>query len=139
MEVTSHTCFVRESFDSLIVPQVRIHCRDHVKRISVYKDKVAVQLPERVIIYELQNKDDPYDMQYRVTAKIHKKLDCNLLVLTSQHLILCLERKFQVHIEHSMSLAGPLHSSSLSYACSLLPAPHGDSMQSIGLHPNALA
>lgn len=43
-----------------------LNLRDHVKRISVYRDKLAVQLPERVIIYELQNKDDPYDMHYRV-------------------------------------------------------------------------
>ena len=29
-------------------PQVRIKCRDYVKKIAVYKDRLAVQLPDKV-------------------------------------------------------------------------------------------
>jgi intraflagellar transport protein 122 len=43
-------------------------------------DRLAVQLPDRVIIYELLH-DDAFDMHYRVSTKIAKKLDCNLLVV----------------------------------------------------------
>lgn len=34
---------------------------------------------------------------FQVSTKIQRKLDCNLLVLTSSHLVLCLERKFQLY------------------------------------------
>ena len=36
---------------------MRIKCRDYVKKIAVYKDRLAVQLPDRVIIYELLHDD----------------------------------------------------------------------------------
>jgi intraflagellar transport protein 122 len=36
-------------------------------------------------------------MHYRVATKIQKKLDCNLLVVTSHHVILCLEKKLQLY------------------------------------------
>jgi intraflagellar transport protein 122 len=29
--------------------KVRIKCRDYVKKIAVYKDRLAVQLPDRVV------------------------------------------------------------------------------------------
>ena len=34
--------------------KVRIRCRDYIKKIAVYQDRLAVQLPSRVIIYELR-------------------------------------------------------------------------------------
>ncbi|KAJ1568699.1 hypothetical protein HK405_014907, partial [Cladochytrium tenue] len=74
--------------------RARIKCRDYVKKIAVYKDRLAVQLPDRVIIYELYH-DDATDMHYRIREKMHKKLECNLLVVTSQHIILCQEKKLQ--------------------------------------------
>jgi intraflagellar transport protein 122 len=76
--------------------RARIKCRDYVKKIAVYRDRLAVQLPDRVIIYELFH-DDATDMHYRIKEKLHKKLDCNLLVVTSQHIILCLEKKLQMY------------------------------------------
>lgn len=76
--------------------KVRIRCRDYIKKIAVYKDRLAVQLPSRVIIYELTNAD-PYDMHYRVKEKIQKALDCNLLVVTTNHVILCQEKKLQLY------------------------------------------
>lgn len=75
--------------------KVRIKCRDYVKKIAVYRDRLAVQLSDRVIIYELSH-DDAYDMHYRVRDKIHKQLVCNLLVVTSLHVILCQEKKLQL-------------------------------------------
>lgn len=36
-------------------------------------------------------------MHYRVSTKIQKKLECNLLVVTSRHVILCQERKLQLY------------------------------------------
>ncbi|KAJ3139735.1 hypothetical protein HK101_003620, partial [Irineochytrium annulatum] len=75
--------------------RARIKCRDYVKKIAVFRDRLAVQLPDRVIIYELFH-DDATDMHYRIKEKLQKKLECNLLVVTSHHIILCLERKLQM-------------------------------------------
>ncbi|KAJ3403303.1 hypothetical protein HDV05_007909, partial [Chytridiales sp. JEL 0842] len=76
--------------------RARIKCRDYVKKIAVYRDRLAVQLADRVIIYELVH-DEPTDMHYRIKEKLQKKLDCNLLVVTSSHIILCLEKKLQMY------------------------------------------
>ena len=75
--------------------KVRIKCRDHVKNIAVFKNRLAVQLPNRIILYELSN-DSAYDMHCRADTKIQKRIDCNLLVVTSQHLVLCLDQKLQL-------------------------------------------
>ena len=45
-------------------------------------------MPDRIIIYELYS-DDINDMHYRVKEKILRKVDCNLLVVCSHHIILC--------------------------------------------------
>ncbi|KAG8240368.1 hypothetical protein J437_LFUL002509, partial [Ladona fulva] len=74
--------------------KVRIKCRDLVKKIAIYKHRLAVQLPERVVIYELYA-GDTSGMHYRVKDKINKKLDCNLLVVCADHLVLCQEKKLQ--------------------------------------------
>eukprot|EP00735_Rhodelphis_limneticus_P013896 TRINITY_DN7858_c0_g1::TRINITY_DN7858_c0_g1_i1::g.23657::m.23657 TRINITY_DN7858_c0_g1::TRINITY_DN7858_c0_g1_i1::g.23657 ORF type:complete len:1206 (-),score=375.70,sp/A8WGF4/IF122_XENTR/55.15/0.0,WD40/PF00400.27/1e+02,WD40/PF00400.27/1.8e-10,WD40/PF00400.27/5.9e+02,WD40/PF00400.27/14,WD40/PF00400.27/0.33,WD40/PF00400.27/13,WD40/PF00400.27/0.039,WD40/PF00400.27/1.9e+02,Coatomer_WDAD/PF04053.9/43,Coatomer_WDAD/PF04053.9/56,Coatomer_WDAD/PF04053.9/70,Coatomer_WDAD/PF04053.9/0.32,Coatomer_WDAD/PF040 len=76
--------------------KVRIKCRDYVTKIAVFRDRLAVQLPDRVIIYELSH-EDAYDMLYRVREKIQQKLECNLLVVTSLHIILCQEKKLQLY------------------------------------------
>ena len=76
--------------------RVRIKCKNYVKKIAVYRDRLAVQLPEVVIIYELMH-DDRREMRYRVRKRIHEKLECNLLVVTSLHVILCQERKLQLY------------------------------------------
>jgi intraflagellar transport protein 122 len=68
---------------------VCVLCRDFVKKVAVYKDRVAIQLPNRVVLYRLEEGAGDLDMQYHNAAKINKKLECNLLVVTSQHIVLC--------------------------------------------------
>lgn len=53
-----------------------------------------MQLPERVVIYELYSKDSN-DMHYRAKEKIAQKLDCSLLVIASNHLVICQEQTLQ--------------------------------------------
>ncbi|XP_012279174.1 intraflagellar transport protein 122 homolog [Orussus abietinus] len=79
--------------------KVRIKCKDLICRIAVYRDRLAVQLPERVIIYEPIDNGD--GMHYRIRKKLAQTLNCNLLVVTTNHLVLCLERRLQ-----SMSFSG---------------------------------
>jgi len=76
--------------------KVRIKCRDYVKKVAVFRDRLAVQLPDRIHIYDLANHDDSYDMHYRIKERIHQSLPCNLLVVTTSHIILCQERKLQL-------------------------------------------
>ncbi|XP_076182185.1 intraflagellar transport protein Oseg1 isoform X4 [Ptiloglossa arizonensis] len=79
--------------------KVRIKCKDLISRIAVYKCRLAVQLSERVIIYEPTNSTD--GMHYRICEKLNQALSCNLLVVTANNLILCTERRLQ-----SLSLSG---------------------------------
>jgi intraflagellar transport protein 122 len=74
--------------------KVRIKCRDLVHKIAIYKNRLAVQLPERVVLYELSSAENQ-PMHYRVKEKIAKKFDCSLLVVCAQHLVLCQETKLQ--------------------------------------------
>lgn len=67
---------------------VRIKCKELVKKIAIYKNRLAIQLPEKILIYELYS-DDSSDMHYRVKEKIVKKFECNLLVVCADHIILC--------------------------------------------------
>lgn len=80
--------------------RLRIKCREYVKKIAIYKDRVAVQFPERVIIYEVvREADGSLDdvggsgVGYRILQKIPQKEDCNLLVVASHHFVLCFEKK----------------------------------------------
>ena len=79
--------------------RARIKCRDFVKKIAVYKDKLAVQLSDRIIVYELLP-DEMGEMHYRIREKIPQNLECNLLVVTAQHLILCLDKKLHMYNFH---------------------------------------
>eukprot|EP00906_Rhabdomonas_costata_P031099 RCo043952 len=76
--------------------KLRIRCKDYVKKIAIYKDRLAVQLPDRVMVYELYY-DDSYEMRYKLKERIMKKLECNLLVVTSMHIVLCQEKKLQLY------------------------------------------
>ena len=67
---------------------VRIKCKELVKKIAIYKNRLAVQLPEKIVIYELYS-DDSSDMHHRVKEKIVRKFECNLLVVCANHIILC--------------------------------------------------
>nr|XP_008115197.1 PREDICTED: intraflagellar transport protein 122 homolog isoform X3 [Anolis carolinensis] len=84
----------RDSMTDVIVQhliteqKVRIKNRELVKKIAIYKNRLAIQLPEKIQIFELYS-DDSSDMHYRVKEKIAKKFECNLLVVCSEHIILC--------------------------------------------------
>ncbi|XP_066470268.1 intraflagellar transport protein 122 homolog isoform X1 [Tiliqua scincoides] len=90
----------RDSMTDVIVQhliteqKVRIKSRELVKKIAIYKNRLAIQLPEKIQIYELYS-DDSSDMHYRVKEKIVKKFECNLLVVCSEHIILCQEKRLQ--------------------------------------------
>ncbi|XP_070319507.1 intraflagellar transport protein 122 homolog isoform X5 [Odocoileus virginianus] len=90
----------RDSMTDVIVQhliteqKVRIKCKELVKKIAIYKNRLAIQLPEKILVYELYS-EDSLDMRYRVKEKIARKFECNLLVVCASHIILCQERRLQ--------------------------------------------
>ncbi|KAL2613280.1 hypothetical protein R1flu_024972 [Riccia fluitans] len=76
--------------------KIRIRCWDYIKKIAVYQERVAVQLSNRIVVYEL-SKEKSAKSQYCLCAKINQVLECNLLVLTSKHITLCQETKLQLY------------------------------------------
>jgi intraflagellar transport protein 122 len=76
--------------------KVRIRCKDYVKKIAVYRDRLAVQLPDKVLIYEVAH-NDPTDMHYKHIEKIKQRFECSLLVVTTQHILLCQEKRLQLY------------------------------------------
>jgi intraflagellar transport protein 122 len=90
----------RENMTDVIVQnlitevKVRIRCKDLVKKVAVYKNRLAVQLPDKVVIYEIES-DDPKDMGYKGKKNISKKFDCNLFVITSDNLVLCIDKRLE--------------------------------------------
>ena len=94
--------------------RVRIKCRDYVKKVAVYRDRVAVQLPDRIVIYEAvgveaggggggapareaASASPAATMMYRKREEIRQALECNLLVVTSGHVLLCVDRKLALY------------------------------------------
>ena len=75
--------------------RVRIRCRDYVKKIALYKERLAVQLTDKVILYSV-SADDEYDMKYKALKKITYKGECSLLVIGYNHLLICFERKIRL-------------------------------------------
>jgi intraflagellar transport protein 122 len=94
--------------------RARIRCGDYVRRVAVYGDRVAVQLPARVAVYALAGGeaggkapgalplsyyDDAGDgggggfeaepLDYRLVADIAAAWECSLLVATAEHLVVC--------------------------------------------------
>eukprot|EP01038_Epipyxis_sp_PR26KG_P005400 gene5400-7484_t len=99
----------RENLTEVIVhhlltdKKVRIKCKDLIQNISVYKNKLAVQLSDRISVYE-SNADDSTDMHFRLRKekillntiafgdpKLSGKTSTlkNLMIITTNHLLLC--------------------------------------------------
>ena len=75
--------------------KVKIKCRDLVKKISVYKERLAVQVTDRIIIYAVQSEDEQ-DLRYKTFKKINQKLDCSIMVLVYNHVVLCFDNRLQL-------------------------------------------
>lgn len=86
----------RENLTEIIVHhlvsdrKVRIKCKDLVQRLALYKNKLAVQLTDRICIYE-SSAEETSDMHFRLRRERIAVGDkpCELMVVTSTHLIFC--------------------------------------------------
>jgi intraflagellar transport protein 122 len=81
----------------------RVHCKEHVRKIAVYKDRLAVQLPNHILIYELisegsgEGDSTGEELRPKLRWKIAGNLECFLLVVVSNSLVLCQEKKLQLY------------------------------------------
>ncbi|KAK6748591.1 hypothetical protein RB195_001298 [Necator americanus] len=76
----------------------RIRCNDLVKKVAIYGHKLAIQLPDRLHIYrQIKGDGENEQLEYTLSEQINKAFDCSLLVVCSNHLILCDERRLQCY------------------------------------------
>uniref|UniRef100_A0A5S6PZ64 Intraflagellar transport protein 122 homolog n=1 Tax=Trichuris muris TaxID=70415 RepID=A0A5S6PZ64_TRIMR len=74
----------------------KIKCNDMVKKVAVYKTKLAVQQSTSISIFE-QTPTEDGSMEYDLVRTIEKDISCNLLVLCSQHIVFCQEKDLQCY------------------------------------------
>lgn len=107
----------RENLTEVIVhhlvteKRVRIKCKDLIRNLALYKNKLAVQLSDRVCIYE-SNAEDSMDMHFRLNGKGKIMLkdsreestpsdgirnDFNLMTITSMNLVFCVENVLELY------------------------------------------
>lgn len=78
----------------LLDRKVRIKCKDLIRHISLYKNKLAVHLTDRVCIYE-SNPDDLTDMHFKVRRErmtLRPSSDfggCDHMIVTSRNILFC--------------------------------------------------
>jgi intraflagellar transport protein 122 len=80
--------------------RVRIKSRDYVRKVAIYRDRLAIQLPDRINVYELHKRDDAaIDMHYRL-RKDRLKVDgfrTSHLGVTSSHVLVASGAKLTLH------------------------------------------
>lgn len=96
----------------MVLLQVRIKCRDHVSKVALYRERLAVQLPDRIAVYELGANaaasstaaaaaggggggdggvsvaavsGDNYDMHYRTKDKVYRAFNAEHLGERQHH------------------------------------------------------
>jgi intraflagellar transport protein 122 len=102
----------RENLTEVIVhhlvtdKKVRIKCKDMIHNLSLYRNKLAVQLLDRICVYE-SSSDDSIDIHFRLrkeriivsalSSHIHTKIVSNLMVATSGHVLVALENVLELY------------------------------------------
>nr|AFN42838.1 intraflagellar transport protein 122-like protein [Marsilea vestita] len=75
--------------------KIRIFCNEYISKIAIYQKRVAVQLSSRVVVYELHENQSSKG-GYHVCAEFSGTIEYNLLILTSQHVLLCQDTCLQL-------------------------------------------
>ncbi|VDD89863.1 unnamed protein product [Enterobius vermicularis] len=94
---------------------VKLHCNDLVKKIAIYRNKLAVQLSDRIHIYRQIMEREDGKMEYRLVEKIIGSFDCSLLVVCMQHIILCTEKFLQCYNHKGMKVRDWILDSLIKY------------------------
>jgi intraflagellar transport protein 122 len=54
--------------------KVRIKCKELVRKVSIFRDKMAVMLGERILVYVSVTLEDNNAMKYKLYKKFFKKI-----------------------------------------------------------------
>lgn len=86
----------RDSLTNVIIQHLgrqrhsKLICNGLVKKVAIYHNRLAVQLNEKIIVYRLASGEkEGEQVEYKVLDRITSNIDCQLLVVTSHHVILC--------------------------------------------------
>jgi intraflagellar transport protein 122 len=93
----------------------RIKCRGYIKKIALYKDSLAVQLPERILIYDMML-DESGESHYRIRDKIQQKIDLQGFMVTSENVLYAMNNRLQMlstsgEKQHEWSFDAPIRCS----------------------------
>jgi len=95
--------------------KVRIKCRDLVQRLSLYKNKLAVQLSDKVCIYE-SDAEDTLDLHFRLRReRILRDIPCELMIMLSTSLLFCQRKAMHMHAFDGQRLRTWSMQSSIKY------------------------
>ncbi|KAF7490105.1 Intraflagellar transport protein -like protein [Sarcoptes scabiei] len=92
----NHFAF-RESMINVIVEDLftktktLIECNDFVQKIAIYKDLLAIQLPNKIHLYE----SDDLGLKFLLKEKISIQFTCRALILSSKNLIYCQDNRIK--------------------------------------------
>lgn len=95
----------RENMTDVVVQQLttdrklKFSCRDYIKKVAIYKERLAIQLSDRIVVYEIFF-DDQFELRHKEKEKIRKKLECSLLCVTASNLILCQDKRLTSYDFH---------------------------------------
>ena len=73
--------------------KLRVKCKELVKRISIFKDKLAVLQNERLLIYMASEEG----LKYSPYRKITRKFDCDTMEILNSHALFAKDNKVQVY------------------------------------------
>jgi intraflagellar transport protein 122 len=102
----------RENLTEVIVhhlitdKKVRIKCKDMIHHLSLFRNKLAVQLLDRICVYET-NIDDEKDIHFRLRKEriilasasfnVESKAVTNLMIVTTNHVFTCLDQFLELY------------------------------------------
>ena len=80
--------------------KMKIKCKRYIKKIAVFKDNLAVLSNDRICVYRLTDEK---------TSKIPKVIikwdgECNLILVTTHHLIICMDNRVLLHTQANVSI-----------------------------------
>ncbi|KAG5489975.1 hypothetical protein JKF63_00094 [Porcisia hertigi] len=73
-----------------------IPCNEYVHKIATFRDRLAVQFQERIIVFEVFY-DDERNMRYQDIAQIRRRLECSLLCVTKKAIIVSNDRRISMY------------------------------------------
>lgn len=77
----------------MINQKLRVKCKELVKRISLFKDKLAVLQQERLLIYMASEEG----LKYSPYRKITRRFECEIMEILNSHALFANENKIQVY------------------------------------------